>query len=144
MDYYELLDYLGSLSEEDRLVEIEKYAEIIYSDEFIDLIKGQLQFAAKEMAGSGYFNKIFVGENDKMLSSLQSDYREKDKKNKKVWHSMINIDKGFNFRNIDQNSLSQQSTNQDDDENIFNYDFCLKCGLPGGSTALCDKCIIEE
>lgn len=142
MDYNELLDYLGFLTEEDRLVEIEKNSEIIYSDVFIELLKGQLQFAVKEMAGSGYFNKVYDEENSETLANMQSEVRLCYKRNIKVWKSMIKIDKTFNFRNADRDAPVHPNTSQFDEENIFNFDFCIKCGTAGASSALCDKCLI--
>lgn len=143
MNYYELLDYLGFQNEEDRLVEIEKNSDIIYSDEFIELLKGQLQFAAKEMAGSGYFEKVFDDENSETLYNIQSEFRAQHKRNKKVWDSMLKIDKTFNFRKNDRNAPSHPEAGQFAEENIFNYDYCIKCGLSGASTALCDLCMIR-
>lgn len=143
MDYNELLDYLGFLNEEDRLVEIERNSEIIFSDVFIELLKGQLQLASKEMAGAGYFEKVFDDENSETLYNIQKEFRAQHKRNKKVWDSMIKIDKSFNFRNNNRNIPSRPEAGQFEEENIFNYDYCIKCGLSGASTALCDMCLIH-
>lgn len=141
MDHTELLEYLGSLNEGDRLVEIEKNAEIIYSDDFINLIKGQLQFAAKELSGAGYFDKIHPDEDTDTLKSLQKDVREQNKRNEKVWLSMINLNRGFNFRNYFEHTDKIHQVNSADEENIFDYDYCIKCGLSGGSEILCGNCM---
>jgi hypothetical protein len=143
MDISELLDYLGTLDEEDRLVEIEKNADIVYSDEFINLIKGQLQFAAKELAGAGYFDKIHPKEDTETLQTLQSELREQNKLNEKVWLSMINLNKGFNFRNYFEDAEKLFQVNSADEENLFDYDYCIKCGLAGGSDTLCGQCMNE-
>ena len=141
MDYNELLDYLGTLDEGDRLVEIEKNDELIYSDKFINLIKGQLQFAAKELAGAGYFDKIHPDENAETLQTLQTEVREQNKRNEKVWLSMINLNKGFNFRNYFEHAEKLYQVNSADEENLFDYDYCIKCGLSGGSEILCGNCM---
>ena len=143
MDCNELLDYLGTLNEGDRLVEIEKNADLVYSDEFINLIKGQLQFAAKELAGAGYFDKIHSAEDEDTLRNVQNELREQNKRNEKVWLSMINLNKGFNFRNYFENSEKLYQVNSADEENIFDYDYCIKCGLSGGSDTLCGQCMNE-
>lgn len=141
MDHSELLEYLGTLDEGDRLVEIEKNAELVFSDEFINLLKGLLQFAAKELAGAGYFDKIHPAEDERTLRTLQTDLREQNKRNEKVWLSMINLNKGFNFRTYFEQAEKIYQVNSADEENIFDYDYCIKCGLSGGSEILCGNCM---
>ena len=143
MNLHELLDYLGTLNEEDRLIEIESVADLVYSDKFISLIKGQLQFAAKEMAGAGYFDKVYNGENSEILKKIQSEFREQSTKYRRVWISMIKLNKGFGFRNVDKQDLPKHGVVQPEDENLFDFDYCLICGISGGSDALCSKCIVD-
>lgn len=143
MNKYKLLDYLGSLSEEDRLVEIEKNADAVYSNKFIDLIKGQLQFAAKEAAGAGYFEKKYQDENAQTLKSLQEELREQHKRNSNVWLSMIKMNNGFNFREYFKNTSGKQNVSHADQEDLFDYDYCIKCGMAGGSETLCGQCMID-
>lgn len=143
MDYYELLDYLGTLDELDQLVEIERFADLVYSDEFISLIKGHLQFAAKEMAGAGYFEKVYHEEDADLLFDVQTDFREQNKKNKKVWHSMIKLNEGFNFRNSSEYAPKKDRVNHSDEESLFDYDYCIRCGMAGCSSALCCECLFD-
>ena len=144
MDHNELLEYLGKLDEGDRLVEIEKNSELVYSDEFINLIKGLLQFAAKELAGAAYFTKIHLAEDEQTLQTLQTDMREQNKRNQKVWLSMIKMNKGFNFRNYFEHADKMDQVNSADEENIFDYDYCIKCGLSGGGEILCGNCMNQD
>lgn len=144
MNYQKLLEYLGKLNEGDRLIEIERMAEDVFSDEFISLIKGQLQFAAKELAGAGYFEKVYAEEHEEMLQDIQTSIREEFKKNKKTWSSMIRINNGFKFRDPDPEKPYQHRVNHADEENLFDYDYCIKCGLKGASTRLCNKCFIDQ
>lgn len=144
MNYHELLDNLSLLNEDDQLVEIEKNSDIIFSDEFISLIKGQLQFAAKEMAGAGYFEKIHKDEDAETLRNVQTELREQSKRYSSVWLNMIKINKGFNFRHYVEHASKKKNVYHADEEDLFDYDYCLKCGESGASAVLCGQCTIEN
>jgi hypothetical protein len=143
IDYNELLEYLSSLNREDQLVEIEKNERIVYSDEFINLIKGRIQFAAKEMAGAGYFQNIYPGEDADVLKNIQFDLREQNKRNTRLWRNMVKMNKGMNFRKYFKSNSGNSNTNHSDEEDIFDLNYCLKCGHSGEAETLCDICTIE-
>lgn len=142
MNCLELLDYLGTLNEEDRLVEIEKNADLIFSDTFINLIKGRLQFAAKEMAGAGYFDKVFPEENEEILLKIRKQIRMQSKNNMNTWLSMCRLNEGMNLREYATRTRKLYRVNHADEEDLFEWDYCIKCGLAGASTLLCKYCIV--
>jgi len=143
IDFNKLLEHLGSLNEEDQLVEIEKNEQIVFSDEFINLIKGRLQFAAKEMAGAGYFRDLYPGEDADILKNIQTDLREQNKKNTRLWRNMVKMNKGMNFRNYFKSNSGISDAHHSSEEDTFDLNYCLKCGLSGESETLCDICSIE-
>ena len=99
------LDYISSLDELDRLTYILDHFDSIMDGEFIEFLKGQLDFAKKEANGAGYFNKVFEAEDVRVLNAMKKEMKFQAVKIQKVWSSVLTVSSGL----LDINSFDNLS-----------------------------------
>ncbi len=103
------LDYLCKLDELERITYILDHFDSILNGEFIEFLKGQLEFAKKEQEGAGYFNKVFESEDTQVLNAMKKEMKLQAGKVRKVWNSVITVSSGL--LDIDRfDNLSRIST----------------------------------
>ncbi|NOX86893.1 MAG: hypothetical protein GXO86_13170 [Chlorobi bacterium] len=134
------LDYLSDLDELDRLTYILDHFDSILNGEFIEFLKGQLEFAKKEQDGAGYFIKVFESEDIQVLNIMQKEMKQQADKAINVWNSVITVSSGL--LDIDRfDDLSRISTFQQKKVLFKSGDIdCVTCGLPAEVEEQCTKC----
>lgn len=135
------LDYISSLNELDRLTYILDHFDAIINGEFIEFLKGQLDFAKKESDGAGYFNKVFEAEDQQLLNRMQNEMKHQAYQVKKVWNSVLAVSSGL--LDIDSfDDLSQVSAEKEKKVPVTSgaAEFCVSCGLPAEAEASCSSC----
>ena len=95
MNSQRALDFLSSVDELDRITFILDHFDTIISCEFIEFLKGQLEFAEKELNGAGYFSKVFEEEDAVLLSIMQKEMKIQAYKTRKVWNSVLTVSSGL-------------------------------------------------
>jgi len=134
------LDYISSLDELDRLTYILDHFDSIMTGEFIEFLKGQLDFAKKESDGAGYFNKVFEAEDEQVLMAMQYEMKLQAVKVEQVWNSVLTVSSGL--LDIDSfDDLSQVSIEKE--KKVFqkkDAEDCISCGLPAEAESSCASC----
>lgn len=95
MNSQKALDFLSSVDELDRITFILDHFDTIISCEFIEFLKGQLEFAEKELNGAGYFSKVFEEEDAVLLTIMQKEMKIQANKTRKVWNSVLTVSSGL-------------------------------------------------
>ena len=134
------LDYISSLDELDRLTYILDHFDSIMDGEFIEFLKGQLDFAKKEANGAGYFNKVFEAEDVRVLNAMKKEMKFQAVKIQKVWSSVLTVSSGLldinSFDNLSRVSMFKEKKMFDEN----GLDDCISCGLPAEAEASCSSC----
>jgi len=83
-----LLDDLGKLSRSARQKIIAKKKKIVFSEDFLSFLKGQLEFAESIRKNPSYFERIYMGEDSEFLNFMKSEMEQQTKIARDVWLSI--------------------------------------------------------
>jgi len=134
------LDYLGSISEHDRLTYILDHFDSLINSHFIEFIKGQIEFSEKELNGAGHFNKVFEKEDPSILHTMQNEMKSQAKNSRRVWNSLLKVSSEL----LDKEQYGKVSSiNKFLDLSLSgkHQDMaCHICNVPAEGESLCDNC----